>query len=180
MTPHERKLVEANLRLVDWWLKRFVYPHAKLSYQDRQEARAACRMGLIYAARKHDRTRGKFSTYAVIRIRGEYFRWQAVTYRQRLRNRLEYRDPVEMEHKVIDPGKVEFPSMDAPEFWRDCARALTPRMTKILWGRFAEYKTLVQVGKDCGISMERVRQLEAQAICKLRERLPRRYKMEGG
>lgn len=170
-----RHLIKTNLRLVDWWLRRFVYHHYKLSYQDRQDARSACRMGLILAAQRHDAARGRFSTFAVEYIRGNYLAWRKSNFRQRLRNHLEYRDPLEMEHKVIDPREPDLPSLDTASFWRDCAWVLMPRDVRILRGRFVEDKTLEKVGLDLSISKERVRQLEVRALRRLRNYFPRRY-----
>ena len=45
---------------------------------------------------------------------------------------------------------------------------LTEREQKVIYERFQEMKTFEEVGKDFGITRERIRQIEAKALKKLR------------
>jgi RNA polymerase primary sigma factor len=51
---------------------------------------------------------------------------------------------------------------------RQAAVELTPRESRVLHGRFEENRTLAEVGHDLGLSRERVRQIEAAAIHRMR------------
>ena len=67
------------------------------------------------------------------------------------------------------------------ELIRELVQTLNPREQKILRERFAldggEPRTLEEIGTDFGLTRERIRQLEAAALRKLRERMQTREKM---
>jgi RNA polymerase primary sigma factor len=67
------------------------------------------------------------------------------------------------------------------ELIRELVLTLNPREQKILRERFAldggEPRTLEEIGTDFGLTRERIRQLEAAALRKLRERMQTRERM---
>ena len=67
------------------------------------------------------------------------------------------------------------------ELIRELVHTLNPREQKILRERFAltggEPRTLEEIGVDFGLTRERIRQLEAAALRKLRERLESRERL---
>lgn len=67
------------------------------------------------------------------------------------------------------------------ELIRDLVRTLNPREQRILSERFAlnggEPRTLEEIGMDFGLTRERIRQLEAAALKKLRDRMASRERL---
>ena len=62
LTDEQRQMVEDNLPLAYFAVEKY-YP--KFDWLDPEEVLSACFLGLIYAARKYNPSRGKFSTYAM-------------------------------------------------------------------------------------------------------------------
>lgn len=52
--------------------------------------------------------------------------------------------------------------------WEDLKVMLTPRTYKVLYGRFKEGKTFKEVGQELKVTGERIRQLQARALKKIR------------
>lgn len=66
------------------------------------------------------------------------------------------------------------PANEMPEEWertRDAIRFLDPKSRDILKGRFFRGETLREIGERLGVSKERIQQLQAEAIRKLRAML---------
>jgi len=65
-------------------------------------------------------------------------------------------------------------------FLRRALASLKPAQRKLLWLRFAAGWTLEALGKLCGVSRERIRQITATAVEKLRRRFGRAYNRWAG
>ena len=61
------------------------------------------------------------------------------------------------------------------EIIRNLFSGLTPREEKVIRMRFGigetEHYTLEEIGKDMGVTRERIRQIEAKAVLKLKKQL---------
>ncbi|MEX0586984.1 MAG: sigma-70 family RNA polymerase sigma factor, partial [Pirellulales bacterium] len=166
----KNEIVRANLRLVVSIAKRHV-GHGDNFFELVSDGN----MSLIRAAEKFDYARGnKFSTYASWAIMKNFARTIPGELRVRDRFRTsqdeafqsvaEYRgDQFEQEHSQLkrqaQVGKI--------------LRTLDDREQKIIMSRFGlrqgqEPQTLKEVGEALGVTKERVRQIEARALSKLR------------
>jgi len=167
----KNEIIRANLRLVVSIAKRHVGPNMNFF-----ELVSDGNMSLIRAVEKFDFARGyKFSTYASWAIMKNFAR--SIPESSRLRERYktapqemfadtedERPNPQEME-LVQDQRKVQVERM---------LGYLDPREQQIILRRFGllqgqEPLTLKQVGKQLGVTKERIRQLEARALDKLRK-----------
>ncbi len=166
----KNQIARANLRLVVSIAKRHVSPD-----QNFFELVSDGNMSLLRAIEKFDFSRGnKFSTYASWAIMKNYARTIPGEYKHRDRFRTshdelfaakqEYRgNPLVEEnaqqHRETQIGKI--------------LRRLDDREQQIIIGRFGldysqEPQTLKEVGASMGVTKERIRQIEARALNKLR------------
>ena len=137
-----------------------------------------CQIVLIQAVAAYNPWLGiRFSTYAVTCLMRALSRLS----QRRAADRLSRSLPLEAlaDGGPRDPGAAESPFSSLPrldEFFRDGHDLLSAREKQVLLRRFrldepARRGTLEQVGRELGLSKERVRQVQASALGKLREAL---------
>ncbi len=168
----KNQIVRANLRLVVSIAKRHVGPADNFF-----ELVSDGNMSLIRAVEKFDFARGnKFSTYASWAIMKNFARTipDEIRHRDRFRTS-QLRDVLDhggSPHAISTSRKA--PSRSASprsaRFWS----GLTSASSKIIISRFGldhrhEPLTLKEVGAEMGVTKERVRQIEARALSKLRQ-----------
>ncbi|MGE0482029.1 MAG: sigma-70 family RNA polymerase sigma factor [Phycisphaerae bacterium] len=163
------RIVQANLRLVVSIAKRHVAPG-----MDFFDLISDGNVSLMRAVDKFDYSRGfKFSTYASWAIIRNFARTipDTKTHRERYQTgRTELLD-VFAEPRVHEPENDFLPAVRG--LLDRMMHTLDDREQRILRQRFGlddngEPQTLEQIGQRMGVSKERVRQLEARAIAKLR------------
>ena len=163
-------IIQANLRLVVNIAKRHVGPHASLF-----ELISDGNISLMRAVEKFDYARRyRFSTYATWTISRDYARSiPAANYQ--LEHYVSGRDDMlDVTSDGRSDGKLLRPEVLAQrDLLADVLRALEPRERRILvshfgLGRHEKPESLEIIGDSLGLSKERVRQLEAKALRKLR------------
>ncbi len=180
------RLVLANLRLVVTIAGRWA-PLAPptLDFEDLAQEGV---VGLLDAARRFEPQRGyRFSTYATWWITHRV--QQAVQRARRARWLPNHEAPAPRSLPVgtldgplakILPDRGGTPETATLARLRGqrllaALRSLPAREVTILWRHRVDGETLTQIGRDLGLSRERVRQLEALAIRRLRRRLQRAH-----
>ena len=163
------QIIRANLRLVVSLVKKL-----RRDDHDLAELVSDGYVALMRAVERFDFSRGyKFSTYASWVIINSSIRDSARDHRRdRLRTGTE-----EMLEAAPDHRNDDYPCEVEQELCQDAIRRmlvpLNDRERKIIVSRFGLegtcQKTLSQLGKELGITKERVRQLENRARFKLRE-----------
>jgi RNA polymerase primary sigma factor len=162
------QIVRANLRLVVSIAKRHLHPH-----DDLFERVSDGNYGLMCAVERFDYSRGnKFSTYATWVIRNEFVR----AIRGNLRQPQFLLGHDEVLEAAADPRTTELEQSDVAEKRHELLARLLARLGDrerwILVGRYGigggGAKTLVQLGRELGVTKERVRQIETVARNKLR------------
>ena len=174
------RLVEQYFPLVGWCLNRYRHLEA-IKRLGPDDAHSAGLCGLLRGAELWDETRGvKFITYAV----------RCILSHIRNHARTAYLIPIpthQMEKGRKPPGWMHYhdshsglpghlPAPQAPEGpdtepLTNALRCLDRRTRDVLRRRFWKGQTLLEVGNHYGVSRERIRQIEKEAIEKLRERL---------
>jgi RNA polymerase primary sigma factor/RNA polymerase sigma factor len=166
----KNQIIQANLRLVVSIAKR----HVSTS-DDFFALVSDGNMSLIRAAEKFDYDRGnKFSTYASWAIMRNYARTIPDDFRQRERFRTSQDEAfaVQQDERAI-PSKEETAQMLRERQIEKILARLDEREQTIIINRFGldrrqEPKTLKEVGSQLGVTKERIRQIEARALGKLR------------
>jgi len=165
----KNRITQANLRLVVSIAKRHTTPT-----RDFFEIVSDGNISLMRAVEKFDYSRGfKFSTYASWAIMKNYAR--TIPEHKAHRDRYQTGREELLEH-AASPALEEHESDYAPAVRSTLDRmlgTLDERERNILRQRFGidehrEPQTLQQIGQRFGVSKERVRQLEARAMSKLR------------
>lgn len=166
----KNKLVKSNLRLVVSIAKRHM-----ASTDDFFALISDGNMSLIRAVDKFDYSRGnKFSTYATWAIVKNFARSipDEFKYRDRFRNTVEELF-LERQDERSNPFAEETADRQRRREVNRILGRLDEREQKIITARFGlrrdtEPRTLKEVGEEMGVTKERVRQIEARALDKLR------------
>jgi RNA polymerase primary sigma factor/RNA polymerase sigma factor len=166
----KNQIAKANLRLVVSIAKRHVTPD-----QNFFELVSDGNVSLLRAVEKFDYARGnKFSTYASWAIMKNFARTIPGEYRQRDRFRTSYDELfAATEEERGNPMVDERAQSDRLEKIQRILQRLDEREQQIIIGRFGldhsrEPLTLKEVGAEMGVTKERIRQIEARALNKLR------------
>jgi RNA polymerase primary sigma factor/RNA polymerase sigma factor len=167
----KNQIISANLRLVVSVAKKYSFRQG-----DFFEMVSDGNLSLMKAVEKFDYTRGfKFSTYATWALKMNYARdyTTAVRHSDRFRT-----GPDERFDLAADQRSDGF-ALERQQAQREAQVAgilasLSERERAIISKRYGlgacpEGQTLKEVGSDIGVSKERIRQLEARALAKLRD-----------
>jgi RNA polymerase primary sigma factor/RNA polymerase sigma factor len=167
----KNKIVQSNLRLVVSIAKRHV-----ASTDDFFALVSDGNMSLIRAAEKFDYSRGnKFSTYASWAIMKNFARTIPGEFKHRDRFRTTTEELfIAQQDDRRDPYLEEAVQRTRQRELSKIMNRLDDREQKIISARFGlgrgkEPLTLKEVGEEMGVTKERIRQLEARALTKLRE-----------
>jgi RNA polymerase primary sigma factor/RNA polymerase sigma factor len=163
-------IVQANLRLVVSIAKRHVS-----NSDDFFALVSDGNMSLIRAAEKFDYARGnKFSTYASWAIMRNFARTipDEFKHRERFRTSQDEAFAAQQDDRVV-PTKAETAQVLRERQIEKILARLDEREQTIIINRFGldrrqEPKTLKEVGSQLGVTKERIRQIEARALGKLR------------
>ncbi len=167
----KNEIIRANLRLVVSIAKRHVGPSESFF-----ELVSDGNMSLIRAVEKFDFARGnKFSTYASWAIMKNFARTIPDEHRLRDRFRTSQQEMfTSTEDARTDQYELESAQMQREAQVERILESLDEREQQIIKRRFGlsrgqEPLTLKEVGAEMGVTKERIRQIEARALSKLRK-----------
>jgi RNA polymerase primary sigma factor/RNA polymerase sigma factor len=167
----KNQIVQANLRLVVSIAKRHVTPT-----DDFFNLVSDGNMSLIRAVEKFDYSRGnKFSTYASWAIMKNFARTIPEEYKQRERFKTSQEEMFQGAHDPrSDQLELEHAQQTRETQVNRILARLDEREQSIIVRRFGldhrkEPQTLKEVGEEMGVTKERVRQIEARALTKMRQ-----------
>ncbi len=166
----KNQIARCNLRLVVSIAKRHVRPD-----QNFFELVSDGNVSLLRAIEKFDFARGnKFSTYGSWAIMKNFARTIPGEYRQRDRFRTSHDELfAATQENRGNPVVEETMQQDRISKINRVLKRLDDRERQIIVGRFGldhshEPRTLKEVGEELGVTKERIRQIEARALTKLR------------
>lgn len=164
-------IVQSNLRLVVSIAKRHI-----ASADDLFTLISDGNMSLIRAVEKFDYSRGnKFSTYASWAIMKNFARTIPTEFKHKDRFRTTTEELfLACQDNRVDPFREENADIRRKRELSKILNRLDEREHRIITARFGlgrgkEPQTLKQVGEEMGVTKERIRQLEARALLKLRD-----------
>ena len=167
----KNRIVQSNLRLVVSIAKRHV-----MASEDFFQLVSDGNMSLIRAVEKFDYSRGnKFSTYASWAIMKNFARTIPGEFRQKDRFRPTSEELfLSKEDQRTDQRMLESAQQLRERQVSQILDNLDDREQKIIISRFGldynqEPQTLKEVGEQLGVTKERIRQIEARALIKLRQ-----------
>lgn len=183
LTEEQRALAAANVRLVSYAINRFA--RVQVGSTHHAALRSELKLSLCRSALTYDPAVGRFSTYAMWLMRRTIRRYLAAANTHKRRAEWE---EVSWSALVTPDGKAlpdpedtrELESCRGVEI-RDlldhCRRLVTPREWEVLVRRLQYDEGLHEIADVLGISRERVRQIEAAAMVKIRKRYPQGYEV---
>jgi RNA polymerase sigma factor (sigma-70 family) len=181
------RLLETALFLRYRWVIHYAIRNRTLAGPDRDELEAEAWLAMLTAFRRFNPSLGwRFSTFARVTIRHAVVGYRRAAIRRQTRCTLV--DPCGL---VIDASRSVNLRGSASALPRDPAvsaaiatglRRLPPRLRDIVERRYGlsgrPAQTRRDVGRALGLSRERIRQLEAQALTALRRALPAALQLE--
>jgi RNA polymerase primary sigma factor len=165
----KNQIVEANLRLVIAVAKK----HASDGY-DLPERISDGTFALMKAVDRFDFARGnRFSTYATWAIINQLRAYDRKEVRRRNRPFAQYEDFLAVPDRGSDEREIEADTGRRQAAVGRLLDRLNQRERRIVESRYGigggPEQTLLQIGRDLGISKERVRQIECRAHAKLKK-----------